>query len=72
MDRRERRKSAQSKVKRVRSFYGKKAKVSKSDIASMQDHLKVSGRQMMSKKLIFVFVLILVLLFGLTYLGYFR
>mgnify|MGYP000608808950 CR=1 FL=1 len=72
MDRRERRKSEQKKIKRVRSFYGKKAKISKGDITSMRENMKSKGRKMMSKKLyIFLFIIVLLLL-SLTYFDYFR
>ncbi len=72
MDRRDRRKSDQKRVKRIRSFYGNKAKVSKSDIDAMRNDMKSKGRQMMNKKLFISLLIVLILLGGLTYLNYFN
>ncbi len=72
MDRTSRRKTAQTKAKRIRSFYGKKAKVSKRDLEVKRKELQEKGQRMMSKKLLITLAIVLLLLFGLTYIGYFR
>lgn len=71
MDRRERRKSEQKAAKRIRGFYGKKAKISKSDLHKMEDEMKQKGFSLMTKKLLIGVILIIAILMTFAYIGYF-